>query len=117
MEEFKIPKVESDYEKGFEAGYAKGKLETGDAIGNTYFAGVKSGEKIRTSEIIEFLKTENNGEKFNQDYSLGLCINQLCDKYGFPEMKYSDEELDDMWTADDYLREARKFLFLGADFA
>lgn len=89
--------VEHEYEQGFTAGYAKGKLDIGTDIGNSYFAGVTAGEKIRAYEIIEFLKHENNGEHFRQSYDVGDCVNQLCDKYGFPEMKYSDEELDDMF--------------------
>ena len=96
LEILEIPKVEREYEKGFEAGYAKGILDEEKRIGDSYFAGVRSGEKIRTYEIIEFLKHENNGEHFRQSYDVGDCINQLCDKYGFLEMKYSDEELDDM---------------------
>ena len=97
MEEIlKIPKQDNEYERGFEAGYTKGKLDIGTDIGNSYFAGVTTGEKIRAYEIIEFLKHENNGDKFRQSYDVGDCVNQLCDKYGFPEMKYSDEELDDM---------------------
>ena len=54
-------------------------------------------------KLKEFLKQKNSGEKFRQSYDLGDCINQLCDEYGFPEMKYSDEELDDMDS--DYWRE------------
>lgn len=95
-ESFVILPIKHEYEKGFEAGYAKGILDEEKKIGDGYFAGVRSGEKIRTYEIIEFLKRENNGEHFRQSYDVGNCINQLCDKYGFSEMKYSDEELDDM---------------------
>lgn len=91
MEEFQVPKIDNEYEKGFNAGYAKGILDNKD-----YFSGVQAGEKVRTHKIIEFLKIENNGEKFQQDYVLGSCINKLCDMYCFPEMKYSDEELEDM---------------------
>ena len=76
----------SKCEEGFTADLAEEKE-------SEFKAAYNSGRKAAAEEIIEFLKEE--GQKWQHGWILGDAANTICDMFELPELKLTDEELEE----------------------